>query len=126
MLYPTAPLEAGMRDGAVETAFKTGDNLYLRHGIDFDFMDFESLERAQIEDRQLCVSGEAYRVLILPSMRAVRQLTLDKALAFYRAGGVVVAVGALPEASDRIGREDAELDAAVRELFGVTAAEARD
>ncbi|MDQ1256082.1 MAG: hypothetical protein QG656_678 [Candidatus Hydrogenedentes bacterium] len=124
MLYPTAPLEAGVGEGAVETAFKTGEDLYLRHGIDFDFMDFESLDRALIEDRQLCVAGEAYRVLILPSMRAVRQSTLDKALAFYRAGGVVIALGALPEASDRIGREDAELDAAVRELFGVTAAEA--
>jgi len=125
MLYPTAPLEAGMGAGVMKAAFKTGDDLYLQHGIDFDFMDFESLDRAQIQDRQLCVAGEAYRVLILPSMRAVRQSTLDKALAFYRAGGVVVATGALPEASDRIGREDADLDAAVRELFGVTAAEAR-
>ncbi len=126
ILYPTAPLEAGLGNKAVETAFTTGDDLYMQHGIDFDFMDFESLDRAQIQERQLCVSGEAYRVLILPSMRALRQSTLDKALAFYRAGGVVLATGALPEASDRIGREDAELDAAVRELFGVTAAQARD
>ncbi len=126
MIYPTAPLEAGVSNKEiVGAAFKTGDDLYLKHGIDFDFMDFESLDRAQIKDRQLCVAGEVYRVLILPSMRALRQSTLDKALAFYRAGGVVIATGPLPEASDRIGRDDAELDAAVRELFGVTAAEAR-
>ncbi|MFA6244997.1 MAG: glycosyl hydrolase, partial [Candidatus Hydrogenedentales bacterium] len=126
MLYPTAPLEAGMGDGAVQNAFKTGDDLYLGHGIDFDFIDFESLERAKIQDKQLRVAGEAYRVLLLPSMRAVRQSTLDKALEFYRAGGMVAATGPLPEASDRAGRDDADLDAAVRELFGVTAGEARD
>ena len=126
LMYPTAPLEAGMGAGVIDTAFKTGDDLYMRHGIDFDFMDFESLDRAQIQDRQLCVSNEVYRVLVLPSMRAVRQSTLDKALAFYRAGGIVAAMGALPEASDRIGREDPNVDAAVRELFGVTAAEARN
>jgi len=36
----------------------------------------------------------------------------------------VIAGGALPEASDRAGREDSELDAAVKRLFGATAAEA--
>ena len=126
VMYPTAPLEAGMGGGdLVDDAFKSGTDLYMKHGIDFDFMDPQSLDRAQIQDRQLCVSGEAYRVLVLPSMRAIRQSSLDKALAFFRAGGVVVATGPLPEASDRIGRQDAALDAQVRELFGVTAADAQ-
>ncbi len=35
---------------------------------------------------------------------------------FQRAGGLVVMLGALPEASDRIGRNDPELDALVAEL----------
>lgn len=126
IMYPVAALEAGM-DGkeSLENAFRIGTEMYLERGIDFDFMDFESLERAEVQDRQLQVSGEAYRVLILPAMRAVRHSTLMKALEFYKGGGVVICVGALPEASDRVGREDPELNAAVSTLFGLTAAEAQ-
>lgn len=117
ILYPVAPMEAGM-DGpqAVQTAFTTGEQLY-HQSVDFDFMDFESLERAKIVGKELHVSGEVYRVLVLPAMKAVRHGTLQKALEFRRAGGIVVAVGTLPEASDRIGREDPELTSMVRELF---------
>ncbi len=124
VMYPVAPMEAGMGgDEARELAFQTGCDLFEKHGLDFDFIDFESLARAEIRDRQLCVSDEAYRVLILPGMRAIRDVSLRRAAEFYRAGGVVLAIGALPEASDRIGGNDAELDAMVRELFGVTAEE---
>jgi len=124
VLYPVAPMEAGMGgEEARELAFQTGCDLFEKHGIDFDFIDFESLARADIEERQLCVSGETYRVLVLPHMRALRASTLQKALEFQRAGGMVLAIGALPEASDRAGGHDAELDAAVKELFGMTAAE---
>ena len=94
------------------------------HGIDFDYMDFQSLARAKVEDRQLHVSGEIYRALVLPSMSAVRYSTMQKALEFYRAGGLVIAVGALPEASERVGRDDPELDAMVKEVFGMTARQA--
>ncbi len=117
MLYPVAPMEAGLGGGeAVQAAFGTGEKLYAQ-GIDFDFMDFQSLARAEIVGRELHVSGEVYRVLVLPGMRAVRHATLQKALAFRRAGGVVLAVGALPEASDRLGLNDPEVAAMVRELF---------
>ncbi len=117
ILYPVAPMEAGM-DGelAVRTAFSTGEKLYAQ-SIDFDFMDFESLARAKVVGKELQVSGEAYQVLILPAMKAVRYSTLQKALEFHRAGGLVLALGALPEASDRIGRDDPEIAAAVKEIF---------
>ena len=125
IVYPVAAMEAGMDgDAAVAAAFGLGTDLFTQ-GIDFDFLDFESLARAQVADKELRVSGEAYRVLVLPSMRAVRDSTIRKALEFCRAGGIVVGLGALPEASDRAGREDAELDAVVREIFSVTAADAR-
>lgn len=117
ILYPVAPMEAGM-DGqlSVKTAFTAGQDLYDR-SVDFDFMDFESLDRAQIVGHELHVAGEKYRVLILPAMKAVRHSTLTKALAFKRAGGTVIALGALPEASDRVGRDDPEVAAMVQELF---------
>ena len=122
ILYPVAPMEAGM-DGkeAVSQAFDTGEKLYAQ-SVDFDFMDFESLARAKIVGKELHVAGEVYRVLVLPAMKAVRHSTLQKALEFKRAGGIVLATGALPEASDRIGRDDPQVAAMVKEIFpdGVT------
>jgi hypothetical protein len=117
IVYPVAPTEAGM-DGqvAVQTAFTVGEQLYGQ-GVDFDFMDFESLARARIVGKELHVSGEVYRVLILPAMKAIRHSTLQKTLEFHRAGGIVLAVGALPEASDRVGRDDPEVAAMVKEIF---------
>jgi len=126
ILYPVAPGEAGMgANESVQAAFSIGPELF-KVGMDYDYMDFESLARAKVEDKELRVAGEQYRVLILPAMAAVRWSTLQKALEFHRAGGVVLATGCLPEASDRAGRDDAELDAAVKELFGVTAKEAKE
>lgn len=109
ILYPVAPTEAGLDgDKAVQTAFALGEHLY-RSGIDFDFMDFESLARAQVADKEMRVSGERYRVLVLPAMKAIRWSTMQKAVEFARNGGLVIALGALPEASDRAGRNDPEL-----------------
>ncbi|MEI8288216.1 MAG: glycosyl hydrolase [Verrucomicrobiota bacterium] len=116
ILYPVAAKEAGLDgDAAVKAAFDTAGTLYST-GIDFDFMDFESLARAQAKESRLQVSGESYRALVIPSMKAVRFSTLQKAVEFQRAGGLVILLGALPEASDRIGRNDPELDALVAEL----------
>ena len=116
IMYPVAPLEAGMDgDAAVGTAFGCGESLY-RKGVDFDFMDFESLDRAVVKDKALHVSGETYRALILPAMKAARFSTVKKAVEFQRAGGLVVVLGAVPEASDRAGREDPELTALVAQL----------
>ncbi len=121
IMYPVAPMEAGLGGNeSVQTAFRLGEQLY-RRGIDFDFMDFESLARAKIEEKELRVSGERYRVLVLPAMQAVRWSTMQKAAEFWRGGGTVLAVGALPGASDRVGRDDPQLDALVKEVFGVTA-----
>jgi hypothetical protein len=126
IVYPVAPTEAGLKGKeATETAFSIAKDLYP-NGIDFDFMDFESLSRSQIKNKELNVSGEKYKVLILPALSAVRYSTIAKALDFYRSGGIVLAVGALPEASDRIGGNDAQLQGMLKEMFGTTASERHD
>lgn len=126
LLYPVASMEAGMNgDAAVQTAFALGEHLY-KQGIDFDFIDFESVDRAAIADKELRVAGEAYRVLILPDMAAIRYSTLLQALDFYKAGGIVIAVGSLPLASDAAGSADGELNEIVLELFGIPAELALD
>ena len=126
MIYPVAPVEANLKGNtSVETSFAVAKNLYPG-GIDFDFMDFESLNRSSIRNRELQVSGEKYKVLILPSLAAIRYTTIEKALEFYRAGGIVLAVGNLPEASDRVGANDDRLQSMVREIFGTTFSDKHD
>lgn len=117
ILYPVAPVHAGMDgQGAVNSAFACAGALHAK-SIDFDFMDFQSLDRARIVGTELHIAGNIYKALVLPGMRAIHHSTLTKALEFKRAGGMVLATGALPEASDRIGRDDPEVKAMVAELF---------
>jgi hypothetical protein len=126
IIYPVAPAEANLKgENSIKTAFTLAEDLYPS-GIDFDFMDFESLTRCQIENKELKVSGEKYKVLILPALSAVRYSTIEKALEFFRKGGIVLAVGALPEASERIGGNDDQLQAMIREMFGTTYNEKHD
>jgi len=147
ILYPSAALEAkatpagvsklhahvgngtiavsGMDSGDPEqVAFGLGKYLFDR-ACDFDFMDFESLARATAEDAELRVSGEAYRVLILPAMSAVRLSTLTAARNFVRAGGLVIACGCLPTASERAGAGDPLIEELLAEIFNASPSPAR-
>lgn len=120
---PAAQHAGRLWDESEAHAFGLGHAI-MDAGLDFDFVDFESIERAEAgrEDGAgaglLKVAGEAYRVLLLPAMSSVRYSTLVKAREFCRAGGMVIAFGVLPRASERAGSEDAELDDLVREIFG--------
>lgn len=126
MVYPVAPVEANL-DGkkSTQTAFTIAENIYPA-GIDFDFIDFESLRQCKVINKELNVSGEKYKVLILPSLSAVRYSTIEKALEFFRSGGIVIAVGSLPQASDRIGGNDNKLQKMIKEMFGTTFSEQHD
>ena len=118
VLYPVAAAEADVENGkeASQTAFATATFLY-QHGVDFDFIDFESIERAEVEDGKLLVSGEAFQTVVIPNMKAIRFAMMEKLRLFAECGGQVIFVGDLPSASDRIGREDAELDAIVNGIL---------
>ena len=111
VVYPVAPYEAEMDgEAAKKTAFELASRLFTA-GINFEFIDNESLARADVEGGLLKVkdAGASYRALVFPNMKAVRWPSLEKAALFAQSGGKVLCVGALPEASDRAGREDAEL-----------------
>ncbi len=106
IMYPVSPVQARMDgEAATQAAFDSGRELFGR-GYDFVFMDDQSLERAEIRDGALEVSGMRFSVLVLPAMKAVRWATIQKALEFKRKGGIVINVGAMPEASDRAGSGD--------------------
>ncbi|MGI5894936.1 MAG: glycosyl hydrolase [Candidatus Merdivicinus sp.] len=118
IVYPVAAEEAGCGKEAANTAFAAAKSLYPQ-GIDLDFLDFESIERAEVRDKALEISGERYRVVIVPAMRAVRFGMMEKLLELKRQGGTVLFIGALPESSDHAGRNDPVFNAMVEELASV-------
>jgi len=117
ILYPVEPVIAEMDGGkSVKTAFETGENLYNK-GIDFDFIDFESLARSEVKNRELNISGEKYKVLIVPSMEAIRFASLKKIEEFKKAGGIIVNIGNRPMATEKAGANDAAVNKLVADVF---------
>ena len=93
------------------------ENYYTDKGIDFDFIDFESLARSEVRNGELNVSDERYKVLIVPSMKAIRYSSLKKIEEFRNAGGIVVNIGDIPEANDKTGMNDPETTMLVNNIF---------
>ncbi len=111
VVYPVAPYEAEM-DGekSKDTAFEMAYRL-MANGINFEFVDNDSLARAVVENGRLTIkdAGSSYQALVFPDMKAVRWPSIEKAASFAQAGGHVYVVGALPTASDHAGCNDPEL-----------------
>jgi len=113
VIYPVAPYEAEMNGRkSCGAAFDLGQRL-MAAGINFEFIDNDSLARAKVKNGRLLVkaAGASYQALVFPNMDAVRWESISKAAAFAKGGGKVFAVGAIPSASDRAGRNDAKLTA---------------
>lgn len=100
IVYPVAAVEGGIKgNDAVETAFECAEKLY-RIGYDLDFIDYESIDRAHVKDKKLNISGESYKLIVLPSMVTVRFGMIQKLKAFAEDGGIVVIIGDIPRYSD--------------------------
>ncbi len=85
---------------------------------DYDIADSHYLSKAGIAGGKLTIGKEAYRMLLLPPMTTVRRSTLEKAGRFYDQGGLVVALGRLPDESMEEGRQDPLLAREVNRIFG--------
>jgi len=108
VVYPVAPYEAEMNGGkATKVAFNLANTL-MKAGINFEFIDNDSLARAEIRDGRLVIDsvGVSYQALVIPHMEAVRWQTIEKAAAFADGGGDVYCVGPMPSVSDHGGRND--------------------
>jgi hypothetical protein len=117
ILYPVEPVIAGTAGTeAVKAAFTAGEALY-NAGIDFDFIDYQSLARATVGNGKIQVSGEEYRTLVIPSMKTIHTASLVKARDLVASGGTVVNVGTIPDASEK-GRGNKELSSVCSSLFG--------
>lgn len=117
IIYPTETVVAEM-DGerSVTVSFETGEQLY-NAGIDFDFIDFESLARSEVKNKELQISGEKYKVLIVPSMKVIHFASLKKIEEFKNAGGIIVNIGEIPVATEKNGANDKEVARIVKDSF---------
>ena len=111
IIYPVTPYEADMNgDKSSNAAFELGQE-FMNAGINFEFIDHESLAKSVVEDGKLVIkdANASYKVLIFPDMDAVRWKSIQKAADFNMKGGNVYVLGNTPQASDRMGLNDVEL-----------------
>lgn len=104
VLYPVEPKVAGYGNTSSEVAFKIGEKLY-GNGIDFDYIDYSSLQKAYINEGMLEISGERYKAIVIPSMQAIKDSSLRKLGEFAANGGIVINIGELPEATEIYGKD---------------------
>ena len=98
--------------------------------LDSDWMDFDAVESAVIERNphtgrpslRTANGKEHYDILTLPATEFVPWATLEKALAFAKAGGVVVGYGVRPSNTITRGKTAAEAQRLVAEIFAATTA----
>ena len=95
ILYPTETMQAFPYTNPNATFGVAGE--LSPHGVDYDFIDYASLQSAEVADGMLNVSDEHYRVLVLADTKALHEETLAKIEEFAAGGGIVVALGDLME-----------------------------
>ena len=123
LMYPTESMQA-YPDMTADTTFNLAMKLSAA-GLDYDFIDFRSLRQASFDKSSLHIMNEKYKVMVIAGMKAMHFSSLQKLRDYYRAGGIILATGELPSASSREGEQDKEVDEIVKEIFGLTAMEAR-
>ena len=84
---------------------------------DFAYVDAQALCDARVKGGALAHGDLRWRVLVLPATDTLPLEAWEKVAAFWRKGGAVVAVGALPANSEKE-MPSARVQAVARELFG--------
>ncbi len=103
VFYPVSSCDYGENAKmCIESTFNMAEHLF-NNGVDFDFIDFQSIENAVCENGLLKISDEQYKVLIFAGVDAVRQSVIDKAREFLKNGGTVIFSGLAPFVSDKYG-----------------------
>ena len=115
VLYPTETLQA-YPNSDIRSLWQLTDTLSNK-GLDYDFIDYQSLQQANIKEGKLSIAGEQYKILILAGTEALHHETLTKIHQFHKNGGTVIALGSLPKASSKSGENDQETNDLVKDIF---------
>lgn len=96
IMYPTETMQA-VPGTNPDSTFEASDVLSI-HGLDYDFIDYQSLQKAVASDGCLTVADESYKVLLFVDTRAMHEESLAKVREFIAEGGKVIALGnVMPE-----------------------------
>ncbi len=117
IFYPVSSCDYGENaEECVSLTFSVAEKLFC-HGIDFDFIDFQSIERAKFLDGRLCTSDEKYRSLIFCGVDCIRYSVIKPLKKFLDCGGHIFFCGITPYASDRAGLNDDVLKSDILDLI---------
>ncbi len=88
---------------------------------DCDWMPYDVLEKdTKIDGATLRLRQEQYRVLIMPAAEVIPYPMLEKAKAFFDAGGVVIGYGILPAKSATLGKYGNDIAALRDAIWGAS------
>jgi hypothetical protein len=87
--------------------------------FDFDWLPYDAWETdTRIDGGSLRLQKEEYRVLVVPPVEVIPYATLEKAKAFFDAGGVVIGYGFLPTLSATLGKDSKDITAIRQAVWG--------
>lgn len=117
LYYPVSSCDYG--ENAKECTRFTFDcaEFFFEKGLDFDFIDFQSIDSAECKNGKLTTQTESYKALIFAGVDAVRYSCIQKAQKLLDCGGTVVFCGITPYASDRAGLGDRVLNEEIETLL---------
>ena len=88
IMYPTETLQA-YPDTKTDSLWTMANKL-SNAGLDYDFMDYQSLQKAEIDNGRLKIGNESYKVLILPRLKIMHKASIEKINEFKKKGGIVI------------------------------------
>ena len=115
---PDIPADMLFKRGRFFDLFMRASQTLYDAGMDNDIADDDSIRAGQIRDGRLFMGDAGYQALVFPPEAIMRRAILEKAVAFAEAGGKVLFLGTLPEASTEGGWQDPELNSLLRRLLG--------
>jgi len=101
------PQERNVFFDIIEQDFYYLTDALLRMHRDYDYVDEENLNKAEIVDGKIKIGRECYSLLFLPPITTLRLATLEKIREFYEKGGKIVFTVLLPFQSAEHGDDEA-------------------
>ena len=106
VFYPVSSFDYGENcEKCKSSTFDTAERLF-NHSVDFDFIDFQSIDNSVCLDGALNIADEQYKILIFCDVDCIRYSNIKKIKEFLACGGKVAFVGSTPFASDLNGAND--------------------
>lgn len=85
----------------IEDVFNKVSQLLWESSRDFTYIDGQALSRARVEGGALVHGKLRWKVVILPCVDTLPMKAWENLVSFYRNGGVIIEIGALPTNSEK-------------------------